>query len=75
MITPREHFAGLFAAAMMGCDNIWPPSIAGYATTQADALVAELERTGPRTAVRPVPPVPPVIPVPKVRPVAPKAHS
>jgi len=44
-MTPREHFAGLFAAALIGLDNRSPESIPCLATAQADALVAELART------------------------------
>ena len=55
-MTPRERFAGLFAAALLGLDNRMPESIARTAVVQADALIAELKRTStPRTA--PAPPM------------------
>lgn len=60
-MTPREHFAGLFAAALFGLDNRVPASIASTAVVQADVLIAELARTAP-CAVAPAPPVPGVRP-------------
>lgn len=56
-MTPREHFAGLFAAALLGLDNRMPESIARKAVANADALIAELERTPAHRAV-PAPPAP-----------------